>query len=115
MYGVHFPSMRKMLALFLSILLLALLAAAAFFLVSQPPALPKPPALQELPALPEESSSSAAQEKETAPATIPGWCCRRDSAVCARAAGAALCLRTGGRAFDVREERCNAICAILSR
>lgn len=112
--------MRKVFALLLA---LALLAAAAFFFlqrktiptVSQPPALPKPPALQELPALPEESSSSAVQEKETAPATIPGWCCRSGSSACAPAESAALCLRTGGRAFDVREERCNAICAILSR
>lgn len=113
--------MRKVFALLLLLLALALLAAAAFFFlqrktvptVSQPPTLPKPPALQELPAIPEESSSSA--EKETAPATIPGWCCRRDSAICARAESAAQCLRSGGRAFDMREERCSAICTLLSR
>lgn len=114
--------MRKVLALFLFLLLLA--AAAFFFLqrktvptISQPSALPFPPALQELPAIPEESSSSssAAQEKEAVPTTIPGWCCRSGSVTCSASDGAALCLRTGGRAFDVRVERCNAICAILSR
>ncbi len=115
--------MRKMLTLFLFLFIIALLAAAAFFLlqrktvapISQPSARPESPSLQDLPVAPEDSSSSAAQEKEPAAAMTDGWCCRIGSAACARAADAALCLRTGGRAFDMHKERCFSICTILSR